>query len=142
MVEISYQSGVAPVCQAGDQLELTCSVTGAFLIWKFTVTRESGLAVTSMSDVTSDGPGGVASPVMVNSTTFTFFRLSAHDHSPLISRMTIIPVSEGLNGVEISCIDVAATESAATTIQIVGAGGMLGIYLLELVLENLPYIMS
>ena len=89
------------------------------------MTRESGLAVTSMSDVTSNpvGPGGVASPVMVNSTTFTFFRLSAQDHSPLISRMTIIPVIEGLNGVEISCIDVAATESAATVIQIIGPGG-------------------
>ena len=122
VVEI-FPSLVAPVCQVGDRLELTCSVTGAFLIWEFAVSQENGSPVTFRPDVTSDGPSGVASPVMVNSTTFSFSRLSAQDGSPLISRMTIIPVSEGLNGVQVSCMDVEVSESATTTIRIIDARG-------------------
>ena len=34
--------------------------------------------------------------------------------------MTIHPASQGLNGVEITCSDVEISESAATTIQIIG----------------------
>ena len=101
VVELS-PSGVALVCQVGDPLELTCSITGEF-----------------MPDVT---PDGVAAPLTVNSTTFTLSRLSAQDSLPLISRMINIiinHVSEGLNGIAVSCVDVAASESAATTIQIV-----------------------
>ena len=113
----------APVFQAGDQLVLTCSVTGAFLRWEFTVIRESGSPVTFMPNVIADGPSGVASPVMVNSTTFTFSRLSAQDSSPLISWMTINHVSEGLNGVQMSCMDVEASQSATTIIRILDTRG-------------------
>ena len=112
---------MAPVCQAGDQLELTCSIAGVFLRWEFTVTVESGSAMTYMPVITSDGPSGIPPPVTANSTTFTFLRLSAQDDSPLISRMIISPVSVGLNGVQVSCEDVEAAESAATTIRIVDA---------------------
>ena len=120
LVEIS-PSRVAPVCQEGDQLELTCSVTGVFLRWEFTVILERGSATTFMPVITSDGPSGIPPSLMVNSTTFTFLRLSAQDVSPLISRMIISPVSEGLNRVQISCKDVEVSESATTTIRIVDA---------------------
>ena len=115
-------SPVAPVCQEGDQLELTCSIPGEFKIWEFTVTLDNGVTETFMPDITSDG---VASPLimMVNSTMFTVSRLSAQDSTPLISRMTISHVSEGLNGVTVSCVDVLPSESANTTIQIVNVGG-------------------
>ena len=119
VVEIS-PSGVAPVCQVGDQLELTCSVTGAFLRWQFTVILEDGTARTFMPDVTAGGSSGVPSPRMANSTSFTFSRLSTQ---PLTSRMTINPVSEGLNGVQVNCVDVETSESATTTIRIVDARG-------------------
>ena len=84
------------------------------------MTLDSGLTQTFRPDVSLDG---VAPPVTVNSTTFTVSRLSAQDSSPLIFRMTINHVSEGLNGVAVSCVDVAASESATTTIQIVDIGG-------------------
>ena len=116
-------SPVAPVCQEGDQLELTCSIPGEFKIWKFTVTLDNGVTETFMPDISSDGvaPSLI---MMVNSTIiFTVSRLSAQDTTPLISRMTINRVSEGLNGVTVSCVDVVASESANTTIQIVNAGG-------------------
>ena len=84
------------------------------------MTQESGLATTLMPDIT---PDGVSPPVMVNSTTFTVSRLSAQGSSPLVSTMTIDSVSEDLNGVAVSCMDVAASESATTTIRIIGDGG-------------------
>ena len=116
-MEIS-PSGVAPVCQAGDQLELTCIVSGAFLRWQFTVIREDGTVPTFISDISSGGTTDVFLPRMPNSTSFTFSRLSTQ---PLMSRMTITPVSEGLNGVQVSCIDRVTSESATTTIRIIDA---------------------
>ena len=74
-----------------------------------------------MPVITSDGPSGIPPPRMANSTTFTFSRLSAQDVSPLISRMIISPVSEGLNGVQVNCEDVETAESATTMIRIVDA---------------------
>ena len=112
-MEIS-PSAVAPVCQAGDQLELTCSETGIFLRWEFSVSGAQmplGAAV-----VSAGGPSGVPPPVLVNSTRFTFSRLSTQ---PLTSTMTVSSVSEGLNGVQINCVDIETSESATTTIRIV-----------------------
>ena len=117
MVELS-PSGVAPVCQVGDQLELTCSVTGRFLRWQFTVTLENGAPMTFEPVISSGGSSGVIPPVMANSTRFIFSRLFTQ---PLTSTMTINPISEGLNGVQVNCEDVEASQSAITTIQIVDA---------------------
>ena len=114
-MEIS-PSGVAPVCQAGDKLELTCSVTGTFLRWEFTV---PGAQIPSTAIVTAGGPSGVPLPVMVNSTRLTFSRLSTQ---PLTSTMTVSTISEGLNGVQVNCVDVETSESASTTILIVARG--------------------
>jgi hypothetical protein len=123
LVELS-PSVVAPVCQAGDQLELTCNITGAFVRWTFTVILESGSASDIRLDVTPEGPDDALPTAMANSTTFTILRSSAQDITPLISRMIINPVSEGLNGVQVTCHDVEAPESAAvTTIQIIGGTG-------------------
>ena len=121
-MEIS-PSGVAPVCQVGDQLELTCSVAGVFIRWQFTVILEDGRAMTFMPIVTAGGSSGVPPPRMANPTTFTFSRLSTQ---PLTSTMTINPVSEGLNGVQMSCEDVKASESATTTVQLVDVMRALG----------------
>ena len=119
MVELS-PSPVALVCPEGDQLELICTIAGEFKRWEFKVALDSGLPQIFMPGIT---PDGVAPPVTVNSTTFTVSRLSALDSSTLISRMTINRVSEGLNGVTMSCVDVMSSESANTTIRIVNAGG-------------------
>ena len=122
VVEIS-PSRVAPVCQVGDELELTCTVAGIFLRWEFTAISESGSAVVFMPTVTSVGTNGVPQPLTVNSTMFTFTRLSAQNNLPLISRKIINSVGEGLNGVEVNCVDVAASESAGTTIRIIDNRG-------------------
>ena len=115
LVEIS-PSPVAPVCQAGDQLELRCSVPGVFLSWEFNV---PGTQVPFSPVVTAGGSSGVPPPLMVNSTRFTLSRLSTQ---PLTSGMMINNVSEGLNGVQVNCVDVETSESAATTIRILDVG--------------------
>ena len=78
--------------------------------------------MTYMRSVQSVGPAGVnTQPLIINSTVmFTFSRLSTRDNLPLISRLIISNVSEGLNGVEISCTDAAMSDSATTAIHIVG----------------------
>ena len=41
-VVILSPGGVAPVCQVGDRLELTCSISGSFLRWIFAIGNEQG----------------------------------------------------------------------------------------------------
>ena len=115
-MEIS-PSVVAPVCQARDQLELTCTTSGVLQQWQLIKSGE----VTQLLQVSPAGSTGVQSePLIIDSVMFTASRLSSQGSSPLISRMTIRPVSEGLNGSEVNCVDTLASESARTTILIIG----------------------
>ena len=96
---------VALVCEAGDQLELTCNSSSPLHTWKFTAISESGAAMTYETLIQPAGPTGLANtqPLTINSTVviFTFSRHSAERDLPLISRVIIENISEGLNGVEI-----------------------------------------
>ena len=123
MVEIS-PSTVAAVCQVGDQLELICNTTAVELSWEFTAISESGSFMTYMpAPVESAGSRGAPPPVTINTTTFTFSRLSSQDSLPLISRITISPVSSGLNGTVVNCFEgFPSTELATTTIRIIDPG--------------------
>ena len=106
------------MCQVGDQLELMCT-TPAFHMWRFTAIQ-SGSATNYTRTVSPVGSAGVSSqPFTINSTiTITFSRLSNQSSLPLISRMLINSVSEGLNGVQVECI--AEPEVATTTVHIIG----------------------
>ena len=84
------------------------------------MTLEDGTPMTFMPVVTAGGSSGVPPPVMANSTRFTFSRLSVQ---PLTCRMTVKPVNEGLNGVQVRCMDVEASDSLVTSIQIIDARG-------------------
>ena len=68
------------------------------------------------------GPSGVPPVVTINNSTFTAPRLSGTDSLPLMSRMTINPVSRSLNGTVVNCFEgTSSTESVATsTIYIIG----------------------
>ena len=74
--------------------------------------------------IQSLGPTGlVNSPLIINSTVmFTFSRLSTERDLPLITRVIIENVSEGLNGVEMRCTDAGMINTATSTIQIIGGG--------------------
>ena len=123
LVEFS-PSMVALVCEAGDQLELTCNSSSPLHTWQFTVISESGEAMTYKTLIQSAGPTGLLSSqeqLTINSTImFTFSRLSTERDTSLITRVIIDSVSEGLNGVEIQCIDAGMINAATTTIHIIG----------------------
>ena len=90
LVEIS-PSPVAPVCQVGDQLELRCSSTGIIHRWEITVMMPQ--TMTSIINVLSSTGSGQSPVVRLYNSTFTAPRLSDPDSLPLMSRMTINPVS-------------------------------------------------
>ena len=119
---------VALVCAAGDQLQLTCNSSSPLHTWQFTAINESGAAMTYNIRIQSSGSTGLVNPQpqTINSTIMlTFSRLSTQDDSPLISRVIINNVSEGLNGVEMRCTDAGMINSATTTIQIIGGKPLL-----------------
>lgn len=120
MVMIS-PSGIVSVCQ-GDQLELTYNTTGSFLRWEVNnlFSEKEITARTYTRSFSSIGASNYTELLRVNSTMFTFSRRSAQGNLPLISRLLIQPVSEGLNRTEVNCVDVITSESAVTTIHIIG----------------------
>ena len=75
-----------------------------------------------MRSVQSTGPAGVdTQPLTINSTIMvTFSRLSNQSSLPLMSRMLIDHVNEGLNGTEVECMNTVTSEVATTTIHIIG----------------------
>ena len=109
-------SGVATVC-SGHQVELTCSTSGrntSIVIheWSFSF-------VPNTLAIVSDGPGNQMSYLLVNSMTINFSLVSSEDSLPLISRLLISPVSDGLNGSSVSCTDLTTLESMTTSINVI-----------------------
>ena len=86
----------AYVC-SGDQLELTCNTTGQFLEWSFSFTLNT-------RTLTSQSQTDQMSHLVVNSTTFTFSRISGENSLPLISRLLVSPIEDTLNGSDISLV--------------------------------------
>ena len=126
LVEIS-PSVVAPVCQAGDRLELTCTTSGRSHSWQLIENPGSG-AATSLRRVSSIGSTGVEEdPMVINSVMFTFSRLSGPGSLPLMSKMTVSGVSQSLNGSQVNCVE-SEEESAMATILIIG--GKCGLHVL------------
>ena len=105
---------VAPVCLAGDQLELTCTSSGRDHRWEFTVFPENMTHTTL--PVSSDGPSSVPSPLTFSSSMITFSRRSGQNVLPLVSRVTVSPVSNSLNGTVVNCFEgISSTDLVATT---------------------------
>ena len=95
-------SVVAPACQAGDQLELTCTTSGRSHSWQLIPNPGSG-AATSLRKISIGSTGVEADPVVINFVMFTFSRLSGPGSLPLMSRMTVSGVSQSLNGSQVTC---------------------------------------
>ena len=108
---------VAPFCQVGDPLELTCNTTGNFLRWIFTVCDDQGVPLEHRRNINSQDESQQMSEIHVNSTTFTFTRISDQGMHPLISTLAIDSVSRDLNGTEVYCVDVGTSTTASTTIR-------------------------
>ena len=118
MVTLSPMS-VAPVCDVGDPLQLTCTASVEFIRWNITVVNDQGITEEITVNINSGDTSQQMSQRIINSTIFTFMRTSTRFASPLVSTLSIDSVSIDLNGTVIRCMEVGGSmASASTTIQI------------------------
>ena len=122
MVTLSPMT-VAPVCRVGDQLQITCTASVKFIRWNILQANEQGMLVEPVPAAQINSlDDNQMSQSTVNSSTFTFTRISAKRTLPLISMLSIDSVSIGLNGTAVNCSDVAnltTLTQASTTIQVI-----------------------
>ena len=113
---------VAPVCRVGDPLQITCTSNMDFIRWSITVVNEQGMEEEIVVSRNSRDPSPPPRERIINSTLFTFSRISAEDALPLKTTLTINSTSIGLNGTVVHCMNASysnAITSASTTIKIV-----------------------
>ena len=116
---------VAPVCRVGDQLNLTCSTATVtesiqFIEWNILLFNEQGTLEEISAFRNSRDASQQVTQRIVNSTTFTFMRISAQNAASLISLLNIDSVSIALNGIVVHCMEVEnSMTSASTTIHII-----------------------
>ena len=115
---------VAPVCQAGERLELTCSTTEAtFIRWSFSVVTESGSAQNIVRNINSNDLSQQTSTTTVDATFFNFTRTSNNGILPLVSTLTIDSPSSFLNETVIRCLEVDGSMAVkSTTIIFIDSG--------------------
>ena len=73
------------------------------------------MTFTGIAVFTSIGPSGEPRQVMISGSTLTASRLSGNDSLPLISRMTVHPVTSGLNGAVVSCFEGSTSINSVST---------------------------
>ena len=113
---------VAPVCSVGDPLQLICTASIQFIRWSIVVINEQGME----EEITVSRNSRDLSPPprerVINSTKFTFLRVSGEDELPLVSTLAINSTGIGLNGTVVRCRDAENTGtmiSISTTIKII-----------------------
>ena len=114
----------AQVC-VGEQLEITCTTNETALLWNFVphLMDNQGTSLQREWFIASEDLTQQLQQFTINSTFFTFLRISMRDNSPLVSTLTIINSSNALNMLNVSCTEVIGVElamSVLTTIIIVG----------------------
>ena len=115
--------GIAPVC-TGDTLNLTCTTSGRFLDWSFSLTPENETAPMRYTrTLQSSGPSHLQTfEDMIGSATFLYSRSSSESILPLVSMLSISPgpVSEDLNGTVVNCtdVDITTTHTVSTIINV------------------------
>jgi hypothetical protein len=103
---------VAPVCDVGDPVNLTCMASVEFIRWSIMVVNDQGITEEITANSNSRDSSQQMSQRVVNSTTFTFIRSSAQNR-PLVSTLSIDSVSAGLNGTEVCCVEVGGSMASA-----------------------------
>ena len=113
--------GIAPVC-SGDTLNLTCTTTGRFQEWSFTLIPENETAPMRYTrSLQTYGPKHLQIfEQVIASTMFLYSRNSAENSLPLMSTLSVSPVSAGLNGTVVNCTDITTSDTVSTIIFIIG----------------------
>ena len=114
---------IAPVCQVGDPLQLTCTASVEFVRWNILQMNEHGTLVNIINDrkINSRDQNYTARSVMLHSVTFLFQRISPQFAMPFISRLSIESVNLDINGTVVHCSNNSITHpmTSATTIKII-----------------------
>jgi hypothetical protein len=108
-------SEIAQSC-VGQELELSCNITGMLLEWSFPIVSEAQILRPYSRAIIAEGPTEAQTfQLMDNATTYSFTRTSA-EGSPVSSTLLISAVSNSNNGAEITCSDVSSlSEETAST---------------------------
>ena len=110
--------GTAPVCD-GDQLELTCSITGSQVEWSVFGIPENQTTVVRYGRRLLNVQSGQIQPLIVNSVLFNFSRISPPDSQPLITTVLTRPVHNDVNGTEVVCQDRVTRNSSSTIVNVI-----------------------
>ena len=118
-VPVISPHGTALVC-SGDQLELTCAVTGAFLEWNiFLIPENSTTPVNRGGHLLNNQLDQMPVQLVINSVFFNFSVVSPPNTLPLVSRLLISPASSSINGTEVICTDSTTSTSLSSMIYII-----------------------
>ena len=109
-------SGTAVVCD-GDQLELTCRLTGRVLEWNINLLPEDVNLEHVLDSISQTIPSHT---IRVNSILFTFSRVSPPNSQPLVSRLVISRANSSvINGTVVNCADRETRNSSSTIIKVI-----------------------
>ena len=107
-------AGIVNVCSGADQVDLTCTTSGTFQRWLSPTLIPNGHTIQSF------GGGEPDTLPQVNSTTVTITRTSGPNSRPVVSTLSISPVSDALNGTQVSCFDLDERSSSfSATIHVI-----------------------
>ena len=116
-----FPPNIAPVC-GGDELELTCAVSGRALEWNVSIPWMLPEFSTFKHSLTSVERSSPDHTITINgSNSFVFSRISPQDSQPLISRLLISPTTGAVNGTVIICTDRETRNSSSTRVYIVNS---------------------
>ena len=130
-------SGTARACD-GDQLELTCSLTGRALEWNINLLLEDDSFEHVLDSISQILPSHT---VTVNSIIkFIFTRISPPNSQPLMSRLVISLVNSSIiNGTVVNCADRETRNSSSTIINVITGQTIVGKLLYKTRLEIASY---
>ena len=117
-------SRIVPVC-TGDQLELTCNVTGDQVEWSVFGIPENETVAVRYGRRFLNSHTRTDSVLTVNSILFTF---SHQNELPLVTRLITSPISNDINGTEVVCTDTVSQprSSSSTTVIVISRNSVLG----------------
>ena len=116
-------AGIVNICSGAEQVDLTCTTSGIFQRWLSSTLIPNGHTIQSF------GGGEPNILPQVNSTTVTITRTSGPNSRPVVSTLTISPVSDALNGTQVSCADLDDPNSSfSATINVIMEGKSLHVH--------------
>ena len=118
-----YPPGTVSACNGG-QLELACTTSGNYHEWIFYVVPSNGTNISEYARLLTTN-GDQRSNLTVNSIMFTFHRKSMRGSLPLITSLTIDPISSGYLGAEVICTDKESSNSSSVFLNIINGSDFL-----------------